>query len=364
MRCLAVLNLLLFAVMVERRITSFRVTMRMAPAAAASASSRAALQWRRMQMAVTDYAPPTTAARGSVGTDVVVEAPAWNARRITASIVINSPVDDVWSVLTAYDRLAERIPNLVQSYVVPGSSSRANPVNARIFQEGAQKIVGFDFRAALTMDMRDGSPRPAAAAAAADGKSNDRRLYFTLAESRMFSGFDGSWRARALRPSGAGGRPRTLLTYDVLVKPKGPVPVFALEWRIKEDVPTNLLAMKVAAEKWTTSNAAAAAAAARARAAQAATAQAAAAAARPAAAVGAVSGSGGDRRPRPQYPYQAVGTKWESDETLGMYIIDNAPTAACKRIVRRGSTAVASGLVRGRQAAGNLLQLLRPPFLR
>lgn len=35
----------------------------------------------------------------------------------------------------------------------------------------------------------------------------------------------------------------------VNVKPKGPVPVGALEWRIKEDVPTNLRAVKVASEK-------------------------------------------------------------------------------------------------------------------
>jgi len=33
----------------------------------------------------------------------------------------------------------------------------------------------------------------------------------------------------------------------VLVKPKGPVPVAALEWRIREDVPTNLRAVKRAA---------------------------------------------------------------------------------------------------------------------
>jgi hypothetical protein len=41
----------------------------------------------------------------------------------------------------------------------------------------------------------------------------------------------------------------TKLFYMVNVKPKGPVPVGALEWRIKEDVPTNLRAVKVASEK-------------------------------------------------------------------------------------------------------------------
>ncbi len=43
-------------------------------------------------------------------------------------------------------------------------------------------------------------------------------------------------------------RYKTLLTYSVFVRPKGPVPVIALEWRIREDVPRNLLAVKLAAE--------------------------------------------------------------------------------------------------------------------
>ena len=36
------------------------------------------------------------------------------------------------------------------------------------------------------------------------------------------------------------------VSYTVEVRPKGPVPVAALEWRIQEDVPTNLRAVKKA----------------------------------------------------------------------------------------------------------------------
>ena len=32
------------------------------------------------------------------------------------------------------------------------------------------------------------------------------------------------------------------------MRPKGPVPVVALEWRIREDIPVNLIAVKRAAE--------------------------------------------------------------------------------------------------------------------
>lgn len=54
----------------------------------------------------------------------------------------------------AYDAIfaafqhSRHVPNLVVS------ETRLHPTGGtRIYQEGAQKIVGFDFRAALTMDM-------------------------------------------------------------------------------------------------------------------------------------------------------------------------------------------------------------------
>lgn len=40
-----------------------------------------------------------------------------------------------------------------------------------------------------------------------------------------------------------------MLEYTVLVRPKGPVPILALEWRIREDVPVNLLAVKETVER-------------------------------------------------------------------------------------------------------------------
>ena len=71
-----------------------------------------------------------------------------NARRITASIVIDRPVKDVWSILTDYNNLSIHVPNLVKSYLVSSPTG-----GIRLFQEGAQKIIGFDFRASLVMDM-------------------------------------------------------------------------------------------------------------------------------------------------------------------------------------------------------------------
>ena len=185
-------------------------------------------------------------ASSSSSTEVVVETPSFNSRKITASIVVNSPLEDVWNILTDYNRLAERVPNLVKSYIVPtdpytlnnnnnglglGSSSMKSKNNVRIFQEGAQKIIGFDFRASLTMDMKEEDYGDARTTAGGDVQ--ERRLYFKLVDgqSRMFSAFDGNWHIRAQSHSKEFDpltndyqhRHKTVLTYTVLVKPKGPV---------------------------------------------------------------------------------------------------------------------------------------------
>lgn len=55
---------------------------------------------------------------------------------------------DVWLTLTDYDRLAQYVPNLTQSKVKPSDEGQI-----RLWQEGAQKIVGFDFRASVEMFM-------------------------------------------------------------------------------------------------------------------------------------------------------------------------------------------------------------------
>ena len=41
---------------------------------------------------------------------------------------------------------------------------------------------------------------------------------------------------------------KSKLTYIVNITPKGLVPIPAIEWRIREDVPSNLIGVKAAAE--------------------------------------------------------------------------------------------------------------------
>lgn len=154
-------------------------------------------------------------------------------------------MEAVWTIISDYNNLASHVPNLVQSYLVKSPNNKL-----RLYQEGAQKIIGFDFRAALTMEM-DEEPEDKNLAL------KDRNLSFKLIESQMFSAFDGNWnlkyhsRSKVVDP--VTNREvvsyKTKLSYSVYVKPKGIVPVIALEWRIKEDVPVNLIAVKIAAEK-------------------------------------------------------------------------------------------------------------------
>jgi len=152
-------------------------------------------------------------------------------------VVPNVPIEEVWSILTAYDQLSIHVPNLVESKIL----SRTSPgqpgdgqFTCKLFQKGAQKIVGFEFGASVTMNMREEFTN-----------ENERCIYFQCVDSFFFQEFDGEWRVvdRHLDNGGV----ECILSYVVDVVPKGPVPVAALEWRIREDVPTNLRALKRAA---------------------------------------------------------------------------------------------------------------------
>jgi len=96
------------------------------------------------------------------------------------------------------------------------------------------------------MDMTE-SMRPASEDAGAF-MPEERRIGFKCVDSQFFSEFDGEWRAvQSSMPDPLTGLATTTVSYVVDVRPKGPVPVAALEWRIREDVPTNLRAVKKAA---------------------------------------------------------------------------------------------------------------------
>lgn len=97
-----------------------------------------------------------------------------------------------------------------------------------------QKILGFEFSASVVLAMKE-----------VDGKV----IEFDMVESRDFKVFMGKWIVGKVGAGEVDGSigcrwKGTRLVYEVMVAPKGLVPVKALEWRIGEDVPGNLKALK------------------------------------------------------------------------------------------------------------------------
>lgn len=184
-----------------------------------------------------------------------------NSRRISGEIVVNAPLQDVWAILTDYDNLSTHVPNLVASKRVPPSVRTRRPVDVgepgdgsyqcRLYQRGAQKIIGFEFGADVTMDMAESfvvaDTSGPIAALSDESSTTGRAIGFKCINSQFFSEFDGEWQVVEMPVNPFTNEPETTLQYTVEVRPKGPVPVGALEWRIREDVPTNLRAVKKAA---------------------------------------------------------------------------------------------------------------------
>ena len=78
------------------------------------------------------------------------------SRRISGEIIVNTPLQDVWAILTDYDQLSLHVPNLVESKTMEGSVS---PGRRRLYQKGAQKIVGFEVRRLFKRVTRGGNKR-------------------------------------------------------------------------------------------------------------------------------------------------------------------------------------------------------------
>ncbi|GMI45221.1 hypothetical protein TrCOL_g5717 [Triparma columacea] len=170
-----------------------------------------------------------------------------NSRRISGTIIVDRGIRDVWAILTDYDRLSEHVPNLVESRRIPVSGSiTPSTGRCRLYQKGAQKIAGFEFGASVTMDMEERFYDNSTSERL--GVREMRKILFKCKDSKFFKNFDGEWKVEEIKEEGGEGV-CTKVSYSVDVRPKGVVPVLALEWRIREDVPTNLRSVKKASEE-------------------------------------------------------------------------------------------------------------------
>jgi hypothetical protein len=200
-----------------------------------------------------------------------------NARRIFAGIDIQAPVDDVWRILTDYERLEAVVPNLVENTVLDRSSS-----GCRLRQVGSAELFpGLRFSALMTVDVEthpNGIPnehvRPPADYDAAQppsaklpkGPPLTRGVFpspYALAELPVrdismqsvegaagdFSHYQGVWRLQPLPGCEAvDGGAAMRLTYAVELRPRICVPVKLLQRRIAVDLGKNLMAIRDCAE--------------------------------------------------------------------------------------------------------------------
>lgn len=174
--------------------------------------------------------PVAVRERTQVGDTVAVsiERPARDIRTVRASVLVRAPMDCVWTLLSDYGALATHIPNLAESDV-----QRVYVGGARVSQCGAQNILGFTFRASVVLEMRE-----------LFGDAGEWcAIDFDRVRSDDFKLFHGTWRLERVSHA------VTALFYDVTLSPLGLVPVRAIEWRISEDVPANMRAVKQICER-------------------------------------------------------------------------------------------------------------------
>ena len=139
-------------------------------------------------------------------------------RRISASIVIPQPVEQVWQVITDYERLADFIPSLTSSKLINNTEG-----HVRIEQIGAQCFLKMKFCARVVLDMTENFPH---------------KLSFCMKEGD-FKQFEGAW---YLQPSE--NPESTLLSYDLLVKPPLAMPLAIIERHLCHNLTHNLLAVR------------------------------------------------------------------------------------------------------------------------
>jgi len=230
-----------------------------------------------------------------------VEKAPENSRRIFAGIDIMASVDDVWNVLTDYENLQKVVPNLVTNKVMelysgddtkylddvlkdaqltPEQQCKAiaqTMKGAKLFQVGGAKVVGINFSARTTLEVREwpnglpdfahygdevyggktrndraqeGSkiplkrfvfPRPFALCTLPHKDISMQSVKNDDGEFRMYQGV---WRMQPLPGCAPPGQQAMRLTYAVEISPRPYLPVRLVEGRVAQDLCTNLKAIR------------------------------------------------------------------------------------------------------------------------
>lgn len=156
----------------------------------------------------------------SAAVDLTTEKLAGRYRRLRATITVPRPQEQVWQILTDYERLADFIPNLTVSRRL------SHPENGiRLEQVGAQCFLNFQFCARVVLDMMEQFPN---------------RLSFQMVEGD-FKDFQGFWGLETVQTASA---PETRLTYDLTVRPPLALPIRLIERHLQRDLAENMQAIR------------------------------------------------------------------------------------------------------------------------
>ncbi|PZD71808.1 hypothetical protein C1752_04462 [Acaryochloris thomasi RCC1774] len=162
--------------------------------------------------------PPTSEAEAEALAAVSLETEKLEKRQrqIIAKTVLPYSQEQVWQVLTDYERLADFIPNLATSQLLEHPQE-----GIRLEQIGVQSALFLKFSARVVLDMTEDFLNA---------------IHFEMVEGD-FKAFSGDW---LLEPAADG----TQLTYSLFIWPKRTMPIIAIEKRLRYDLPRNLLAVQ------------------------------------------------------------------------------------------------------------------------
>jgi len=169
---------------------------------------------------------------------VTVEKTGWRQRRISGQVLIHAPVEVVWGLLTQYERLADYIPNLVQSRLLEHPDG-----GIRMEQVGILSRK-FGLKVRIVLDVFE--------------DQDNSQIEFRKHESLEFRQFVGLWTFRdATGTEEAHGHtgPCTVLAYALDVKPIPLFPISLVERKLMKDLPRNLLAIRERAQELTMADA-------------------------------------------------------------------------------------------------------------
>ncbi len=140
-------------------------------------------------------------------------------RRLAAQLRTSARFEDLWSVLTNYNRLSEFIPNLSSSNLI---SREANKIKLK--QVGAQDFFGLTFSAEVLLELEE--------------LKSEGILRFGLIKGD-FRRFEGAWTISRLSNDLGSS-----LVYELTVQGCFGMPVSLIEKRLRSDLRNNLLAVE------------------------------------------------------------------------------------------------------------------------